>query len=166
MLRVRVLVAFAWSCGGIAPALAPPGAEAHYGDEWFVVRAERLGRSIDDVKARDAALSESEPPPEDGWDDQLALEAAILWRDLCSSCHGPDGDPGGAREKLDPSPRSWTGAGPSMGFFFGGDAMRAGIYRRIRDGGDADGKASKMPPWGTTLAREQIWALVRHIEAL
>ncbi|MCA9542738.1 MAG: cytochrome c [Myxococcales bacterium] len=39
--------------------------------------------------------------------------------------------------------------------------MRRGIYRSI-----AEGKGAAMPAWGTRLAREQIWALVRHIEAL
>jgi mono/diheme cytochrome c family protein len=53
-----------------------------------------------------------------------------------------------------------------MGFFFGGDSMRAGIYRRISEGGEVkDSQPSEMPAWRDTLAREQIWALVRHIEA-
>ncbi|MCA9561081.1 MAG: cytochrome c [Myxococcales bacterium] len=48
-----------------------------------------------------------------------------------------------------------------MGFTFGGDAMRRGIYRSI-----AEGKGEGMPAWGGRLSREQMWALVRHIESL
>ena len=56
-------------------------------------------------------------------------------------------------------PRDWTGMGVRMGFFFGGDKMRAGIFRRIRDG-----VPPGMPGWDSALSREQIWALVRHLE--
>ena len=60
----------------------------------------------------------------------------------------------------EPPPRAWGGMGARMGFLFGGDKMRAGIYRSI-DQGRGTGV---MPAWGGQLSREQIWALVRHIE--
>ena len=56
--------------------------------------------------------------------------------------------------------RTWTGMGATMGFTFGGDGMRAGVFRSI-----AAGKGTAMPPWGGVLAREQIQALVTHIES-
>ena len=53
-----------------------------------------------------------------------------------------------------------------MGFFFGGDKMRAGLFKRIQEGGEPkDGKPSDMPAWSSSLSREQTWALVRHLES-
>lgn len=151
-------------CAGVTQATAKDGAEPHVGEAWFRFRAEGLGITVEEAKQRDASLSEEAPPEEPFWDDQTRLEAAVLWRDLCARCHGPGGDPEEARVKLKEPPRSWTGMGPAMGFFFGGDGMRAGIYRRIAAGGDEEGRPSRMPAWGEQLSREQIWALVRHIE--
>ncbi len=162
-MRIIVMMALLTGCGGVKQATVSAADSLHLGDDWFRARALTLGISEDEARTRDSKLSEDAPP--DGvWDGETSREAAVLWRDLCAGCHGPSGDPDQAPTKLDPSPRAWTGVGPAMGFFFGGDRMRAGIYRRIRDGGDSDGHASKMPAWGEQLAREQIWALVFHIE--
>ena len=65
----------------------------------------------------------------------------------------------GRRHRVTIEPRAWGTMGTSMGFFFGGDRMRAGIYRTV-----ADGRPPNMPAWGAQLSREQLWALVRHIE--
>ena len=88
----------------------------------------------------------------------MAGEAAALWGTLCARSHGVDGAP---VVPAPPIPRDWSGMGMRMGFFFAGDKMRAGIYRRIRDG-----SPPAMPGWKTSLSREQIWALVRHLEGV
>ena len=49
-----------------------------------------------------------------------------------------------------------------MGFTMGGDAMRGGIFRKIK----AAPKGSMMPSFGGQLSNEQIWALVYFIEHL
>jgi mono/diheme cytochrome c family protein len=185
MRSIVWIAALVTGCGAVKQATVPAAYELHLGEAWFEHRARTLGISVEAAKARDASFAEEEPP-EGLWDETTSVEAAGLWRDLCAQCHGPNGDPeeapnrrerseaeeakrSGARPseavgELETMPRDWSGMGPAMGFFFGGDKMRAGIYRRIRDGGDADGKPSKMPRWGEQLAREQIWALVQHIE--
>ncbi len=154
-----------------AATLAPrPGVEAtpHLGESWFTYRAQGLGITVAEAKARDEALPEDDVP-EGFYDQQTAAEGAALWGSLCASCHGIDGR---VDEELaatmNPPPREWGGMGPAMGFFFGGDAMRAGIYRSIRDGAKPDDPSQPqvMVPWGPVLAREQIWALVYHIESL
>ncbi len=88
-----------------------------------------------------------------------AKRAAEIWQAACSFCHGVDGDP----------PPEWAGKGMRrfgtfsmrMGFFFGGDKMRAGIARTI-----AEGKGTEMKPFKGHLTSEEINALVRHIENL
>lgn len=158
---LALLASLGLACAG--PPQPPVTAEErpHLGEEaWLAFRGEALGLEPAAVKARDGAVSEREPPL---LEPGLAKEAALLWRDLCAACHGLDGR-AEALPAEGPRPRAWGGFGARMGFFFGGDSMRAGLYRRIRDGGDAEGKPSVMPAWGQVLAREQIWALVRHIE--
>lgn len=159
MRRLGLVVLALVGCSGPTQAVAPPDASTHLGEDWFVFRAADLGISVDEARRRDAALSEVEPPESD---PTLATEAAALWTNLCARCHGVDGR-GVDELDLRPEPKKWGGFGVRMGFFFGGDKMRAGIYRQIRDGPDREGP-SAMPAWGEALSREQIWALVGHIE--
>ena len=85
--------------------------------------------------------------------------AADIWQASCSFCHGADGTP----------PEMWAGKGMrkfgtismKMGFFFGGDKMRAGIARII-----SEGKGAEMRPFKEHLTPAEIDALVRHIESL
>ena len=85
--------------------------------------------------------------------------AADIWQAACSFCHGVDGTP----------PELWAGKGMrkfgtigmKMGFFFGGDKMRAGIAKTI-----AEGKGTEMRPFKEHLTPAEIQALVRHIEGL
>lgn len=151
------------ACGGPPQATAPPGAQPRVGDAWFAWRAETLGITPAEARARDAALPGEEGPPPDGLDAHTAREAAILWTTRCAMCHGPDGEPPPAQVAAweaagQAVPRTWGGAS-RMGFLMGGDSMRAGLYRKVHDG-----VPPAMPPWGGVLAREQIWALVRHME--
>ena len=150
-------------CSGPVQAVAPEDAAPHLGDEWFAFRASTLGIAVDEARARDAAFSEEEPPPEDVFDRTLAVESAVVWRGLCAACHGLHGDREGA-PAMEPEPKRWDTFGVKMGFTFGGNAMRAGLYRRIRQGGASDGSPSPMPSWKDVLSREQTWGLVRHIE--
>ncbi len=172
-------LAFALSCtsSAVAPPAAPvtaptaalvaPSIDDLVREAWLARRAGQLGVSLDEARRRDAALSVEIPPGVTTDDAQTRAEAAAIWGRICASCHGVTGRLDGALQKTDPPPRTWGGMGARMGFFFGGDRMRAGIYRSIAEGGPVrDGKPSPMPAWGTTFAREQIWALVRHIESL
>lgn len=155
-----LLLSLSLSACGAGQAKISPERVGHPGESWWAYRASLTpGQTVAQAKVADAALSEAAPPEEGPHRLALAQEAAALWRDLCAPCHGSRGDLEGVDlSAFDKPPRRWDGMGPSFGFFFGGDKMRAGIYRSIRDGKDA------MPPFGPVLSREQLWALVRHIE--
>jgi len=157
---VGALVLVLAGCAATRPQPSPH-AKPHLGDEWFVWRASTLGISADQARARDAALpdgTDGTAPPAGTLDENTELEAAILWSKQCARCHGEDGIPPPPEEGR-PQPRAWDGMGPTMGFAFGGDKMRAGIYKTISRG------RGSMPGWGDTLSREQIWALVAQVEA-
>ena len=173
-ISTALVLAAALSCAPpAAPVTVPtvvfvaPSIDDLVREAWLARRARQLGVSLDEARRRDAALSVETPPDVTTDDAQTRAEAAVIWGRICASCHGVSGRLDGVTQKTDPPPRTWGGMGARMGFFFGGDKMRAGIYRSISDGGPLrDGKPSPMPAWGNTFAREQIWALVRHIESL
>lgn len=160
-LLVGTLVLVLAGCAATKPPAPPADAEYHFGDEWFEWRAETLDISVEEAKKRDAALpdgSDGTAPPDGTLDENTQVEAAVLWKQECARCHGENGVPPPAAEGQ-VQPRSWQGMGPNMGFLFGGDAMRAGIYETISQG------KGTMAGWGDALSREQIWALVAHIES-
>jgi mono/diheme cytochrome c family protein len=163
---VSLVLALA-ACSGGGVRAAPPTEAPLLGDAWFAARGPTLGLDAAAARARDAAISEA-VPPEQPPDAQLRTQAAAIWATLCASCHGATG----RLENVAPTPpdvplpRAFGGARMAMGFFFGGDKMRAGLYRKIARGAPPTVPPSPMPPWESTLSREQIWALVAHIESL
>lgn len=168
-MRLRALLSLTplllISCGSTPPT-PPPGARPHLGESWYAWRGQQLNLSPDEAKARDQMIS-TETPPASMEDPRLMEEAAIIWQSACAQCHGANGDPSTALTQHQPPPRDWPGFGPSMGFTFGGDSMRRGIYKKIAEGViRPDGSTSPMPAWQGTLSREQIWALVGYLEML
>lgn len=152
-------------CAGPDQAVVSADAPIHLGDEWFSFAAEQLGISAEEVRRRDQALSEDEPPEDEQLPSFARAEAAAIWLRICAGCHGERGDLEGATELPGNKPRKWGSFGVSMGFFFGGDDMRAGIYRKIRDGVQTEaGEPTLMRGFASELSRMQLWALVRHIE--
>ncbi len=156
-----IAAALCAACAGRAPSAAGEAApEPHPRDAWFEWRAATLAITPQAARERDAALpdgSTKSAPPAGTLDAVTAAVGRALWEQACASCHGPAGTP--PETAGGPHPRDWGGMGPTMGFLFGGDAMRAGIYRVV-----AEGRGTAMPAFGDTLSREQIWALVAHIE--
>ncbi len=160
-----VLLVLALACGHAPPAPRPHRPGPHLQDAWFAARGEALGIPEPEARRRDAALAEG-PPSEAIWDEQLAAEASALWGRHCAVCHGARGRLEGV-PPAEPRPRAWGGFGAKMGFFFGGDKMRRGLFRRIAEGGaPRDGRPSRMPAWRGALSNEQIWGLVHFIERL
>lgn len=153
------ILAMALGLAGCGPARVKAPADASHleGDAWFAWRAQQLGVTPDAARARDAALPEDAPPEQ--LSPAVRAQAAATWDAVCSTCHGADGTPPDRPDQ--PRPKRWGTMGTAMGFTFGGDGMRAGVYRSIRDG-----KGTVMIPWGDRLAREHIWALVAHLESL
>ena len=148
------------ACSATRAPKPPADAVPHVGDAWFSWRASELGISENQARARDAALpkgTDGAAPPAGTLDEATALQGAILWNQECARCHGADGIPPPVAEGQ-VQPRKWGGMA-AMGFLMGGDKMRAGIYRTISEG------KGTMAGWGDVLSREQIWALVAHIES-
>ncbi|MFB5650110.1 c-type cytochrome [Leptospira wolffii] len=89
---------------------------------------------------------------------ELRAFADTFWNGKCATCHGTNGIPD---PNVNPTPRKFGTFGMRMGFLFGGNKMRAGIFKTIRDG-----KNQAMPSFSKELSEDQIWALVDKIERL
>jgi mono/diheme cytochrome c family protein len=132
----------------------------HVGEDWWRFRAEFLRTTVAQVKERDNAISDKQPPPV-FWDQQTAMEGAAVWGTLCNECHG------GRRAledamKMPPPPAGW---GRGAGLFFGNRRPYEALFHVVYNGGpDRNGKRSEMPPWRGKLAREQIWAILYFLE--
>ena len=136
--------------------------EIHLGDRWFQHRSAFLGMSKHDAELRDGEVDDKAPPQDKFWDEQLAVEAASLWRMLCNECHGGRRSIERAKQ-IPPPPEGW---GTTEGQFFGRARPHQEIFQKIFHGGEEPEQPDhqRMPPWGDRLAREQIWALVWFIE--
>ncbi len=145
---------------GGAAASADDLPELHLADDWYRFRAEFLRSTVQQVRDRDAAFSDHQPPPV-FWDQQTALEAAGVWGSLCNECHG------GRRRvedavKMPPPPAGW---GRGEGLFFGVRRPYEMLFNIVYNGGpDRNGKRSEMPAWRNRLSREQIWAILYFLE--
>lgn len=147
-------------CGSRPPqATAPEGATPHLGEAWFSFRAETLGIDVEAAKARDAALPGlDEPPPKGALDEHTAREAAVIYVTQCARCHGIDGQPVVLAGQATPK-TTWGSGSARFAFSVSGDDFRTRLFGKVHDG-----VLPGMPAWGQILAREQIWALIRHVE--
>lgn len=101
------------------------------------------------------------PPPAAPVAGAGAQQPEALYKQLCASCHGPDGKGSGpAAAALPVKPADHTNAAVM------GKISDAELFKAIKEGGQAVGKSAAMPPWGGTLKDEQIRALVAHVRSL
>jgi mono/diheme cytochrome c family protein len=130
-----------------------------FGEAWLAARGKRLGLGLEAAAQRDRAMTSTAPPPAGFWDEQLALQAASLWRLVCNECHA--GRRGIASASAIPAPTAgWT---EKTGRFFGRARSHQQIFETIARGirGPA---GSSMPAFEEKLSREQIWGLVHFLE--
>ena len=149
------------ACGGPASPIVPAPKEPIMGDAWLAKRAGERALTLEQAAARDQAITDVTPQPNLWQEPGMPTKAGELYAALCASCHGPRGKGEGAPTFENP-PRDFGTFGLTMGFTMGGDAMRGGIFRKIKVA-SADGI---MPGFGGQLSNEQIWALVYFIEHL
>lgn len=91
-----------------------------------------------------------------------AADGEQLYKFYCAQCHGLQGKGDGPNVTKDfpVDPRNFTKA----------DEMNklsdADIRNVIRDGGPVADKSPMMPPWGKTLAKDEVDALVKYLRVL
>ena len=149
------------ACGGPSSPIVAAPTQAMMAEAWMAERASELGLTMQQVRWRDEAITDATPLPEIWLEPGIPERAGALYAALCASCHGPRGKGEGAPAFENP-PRDFGTFGLTMGFTMGGDAMRGGIFRKIKSAPEG----SMMPSFGGQLSNEQIWALVYFIEHL
>lgn len=167
---MRVLIASAWvlacvSCttGSTAPAKTEVEVvvSVHDKEAWYAARGAALGLSPEEAQARDLGFDGDNPPPAQFWDEQVAVEAASIWRVMCNECHK-----GKRRITTAPNiPAPGEQWGKDRGNFFGRPRPYRDMHLQISIGGAAKPQInSRMPAFGDELSNEQIWGLVYFVE--
>lgn len=153
-----------FNCAKTIPPSEHQGTFPHDKESWLQWRSE--AGQLDLQAAADLDLQwDAQHKPENYGAPYQREEGRALWQKHCALCHGPAGK--GNPQKYDPPPRKFGGMGMTMGFFFGGDKMRAAIFHKIKTGQALKKKEnSRMAGNGELLHNEQIWALVLHLENL
>jgi mono/diheme cytochrome c family protein len=104
----------------------------------------------------------SAPPPPTGTPNTAQADVtANLYVRSCAPCHGVRGEGNGYNAPFLPV-RPTAHADPTYMSGRSDDALFDAIY----DGGYVMNRSNRMPPFGRTLAREQVWSLVRYLRTL
>ena len=124
-------------------------------DDWIVLLADYLGGAAGDPGSVQPASGGAASPAPTG------LPAARIYARFCAGCHGERGDgeaPNAANLPVAPARHADARA----------MALRPddSLYDAIAGGGWIMGKSARMPPFGATLAPDDIRGLVRHIRVL
>lgn len=138
--------------------------KSHTREAWLLQASVNDKVSLKEQTKKDNQLGEYEVPHFLKQDPKTMREAKAIWRDTCSACHGMTGKSIKLKNS-DVQSRNFGTMGMSMGFLFGGDKMRAGIFRKISQGSNAN-RTDLMPSYNQKLSRQQIWGLVFFIESL
>jgi mono/diheme cytochrome c family protein len=104
-------------------------------------------------------MTSATPPQAGFWDEQLALQAASLWRLVCNECH-PGRRGIGSAASIPAPAAGWS---ERTGRFFGRTRSHRQVYEAIANGVSRPGSQS-MPAFEQKLSREQIWGLVHFLE--
>jgi len=130
------------------------------------MKSSLLNKPVAQVKIIDDSLRNIQNVPEKlKKNSYLWKESKAIWLQRCSICHGKNGNLENVAV-TNVIPRKFSTIGMSIGFLFGGDKMRKGIFRKIRDGVKNKNRIVTMPAWNQVLSFEQIWGLTFYIEEL
>ena len=92
MLCLGLFSSLLAGCGGPPQVRITQEIKSHLGEAYYHWRAQALQLTVAQTKARDLALPDISGPPAE-IEAAMAGEAAAIWRDQCSICHGLDGKP-------------------------------------------------------------------------
>ncbi|MGD8699807.1 MAG: c-type cytochrome [Gemmatimonadales bacterium] len=90
-----------------------------------------------------------------------SADSATLYRHYCADCHGEEGKGDGPNGRFLPvQPVSHADAA------YMSERPDDSLFDAIYSGGYIMNLSPRMPPYGSTLSREQIWSLVRYLRVL
>jgi len=124
-------------------------------DEWMALLADYLGGTAADTASVQHASGSATSPVLTG------EPAARVYARFCAGCHGARGDGDGPNAANLPTPPAAHADARAM-------SLRPddSLYDAIAGGGWIMGKSARMPPFGATLAPDDISGLVRYIREL
>lgn len=120
--------------------------------------------SAPDARAGYLSLVDHPVRPPEAWMREMAdgpRTAAERYRHRCAACHGTDGGGDGYNARHLPAPPTVHADGDYMA-----DRTDARLFDGIHAGGRVLGRSARMPAFGGSLGRDEIWGLVGHLREL
>lgn len=170
-------------CGGPQPlgvAIRPAdrqaflAAEERYGrppkQAFLAARAAQTGRTVDQVAAADARISDTRNPFRANSDPVAVGGGAVIYQAMCLRCHGEQVR-GGGPDMLPAHPTSdFHTFGKRFAVTLHGGAPRAWFAKISNGFGETasypEGPGPAMPAFKDVLAREQIWQVITYLQSL
>lgn len=90
-----------------------------------------------------------------------SADSATLYRHYCADCHGAEGNGDGPNAKYLPVPPV-----PHADAAYMSERPDDSLFDAIYSGGYIMNLSPRMPPYGSTLSRRQIWSLVGYLRSL
>ncbi len=137
---------------------------------FLAMRAEELGIAADEALTRDQALSTTKNPFIARKDPVAVSHGAVVYKQHCADCHGQDADGRGTRLPEPLVEADFHDFSHRFASTLHHGAPRA-WFKKITGGytsetPNSDGTFSEMPPFGDTLAREQVWLVITYLQSL
>lgn len=162
MPRVPLMRKYAWSetssgpvSGSVGEARAAPDTTSIQETTLELIGSYLLQREPAERPAPARIPRSAAGPPPD------TADAATLYDHYCAGCHGEEGEGDGPNARYLPvTPVSHADAS------YMAERPDDSLFDAIYAGGYITGLSHRMPAYGRTLSREQIWDLVRHLRRL
>lgn len=135
-------------------------------EAWLHHRAEQLGVTYEEMRARDEALARG-PNPFKTSDVQAVSYGAAMYAEYCMKCHGENADGDGWMASRDHRPKNFRNAITRMAVVLSGGPPDD-WFEAVRDGKGPQvkyeqGTSRAMPAFGDKLANEQIWMILTYL---
>jgi mono/diheme cytochrome c family protein len=183
VLGIGAITVAVSSCSGpqpLAVAIRPADEAAYYRflslhrdtprEAFFAWESASTHQPVEEVARADAQISKTRNPFDAHRDPAAVSRGAVIYKAHCISCHGENTD-GQGSAFFEPTPK--------MDFHTFGKRFASTLHRgaprtwfkKIDEGytskhTNADDSHSKMPAFGDTLAREQIWLAITYLQSL
>lgn len=139
-------------------------------DAFTAWMAQERSLSANEVRDRDARLSQTQNPFDANRDRQAVSLGATLYKAHCARCHGDQVDGRGPDVRPEAPCKDFHAPGTRFAVWLHRGAPRA-WFKKIRDGAGIrvaypDGESTAMPPFRDQLSNEQIWLVITYLQSL
>ncbi len=134
------------------------------------MKADRTGRSIDEITLGDRQLSTTKNPFDANADPAAVSRGAVIYQAHCMRCHGAEVRGNGPGMLASHSATDFHAFGKRFAVTLHKGAPKSWFKKISQGHGDVVaypyGTGPAMPAFGEKLAREQIWLVITYLQSL